>query len=234
MLDPRYVATVEERVYIEGPQRRIPDVWIQRVEEREPATAVLEPQAPGVVVVEVEELEVHEGRVEIRDAYNDMKLVTLIEVLSPTNKLPGPGRESYLRKQAEVLERDCHLVEIDLLRTGEHTLCVPEWRVQEFEPFEYLSCVNRWPRRTRFELYPSRLREPLPEVSIPLSAPDSDVLLSLHGVFEQVYDEGRYHRRVRYDEPCNPPLSDDDQQWAWECWREFRKRIMPSEREASK
>ena len=29
LLDPPYVATVEERVYIEGPQRRIPDVWIQ-------------------------------------------------------------------------------------------------------------------------------------------------------------------------------------------------------------
>ena len=32
-LDPRYVASVEERVYIEGPQRRIPDVWIQRTRD---------------------------------------------------------------------------------------------------------------------------------------------------------------------------------------------------------
>lgn len=234
MLDPRYVATVEERVYIEGLQRRVPDVWIQRVEEARPSTAVLEPQAPGVVVVEVEELEVHESRVEILDAYNDMKLVTLIEVLSPTNKLRGPGRESYLRKQEEILERDCHLVEIDVLRTGEHTLCVPEWRVQELEPFEYLSCVNRWPRRTRFELYPSRLRSPLPEIGIPLAAPDADVLLPLQSILEQVYDDGRYYRRVRYEESCNPALSDDDQQWAWDRWRVFQQKIVTSEEEASK
>jgi hypothetical protein len=26
----RYIATVEERVFVEGPQRRIPDVWVQR------------------------------------------------------------------------------------------------------------------------------------------------------------------------------------------------------------
>ena len=32
-LDPRYVTSIEERVFIEGPQRRIPDVWIQKVRE---------------------------------------------------------------------------------------------------------------------------------------------------------------------------------------------------------
>jgi hypothetical protein len=29
-LDPRYIATVEERVFVEGPQRRIPDVWVEK------------------------------------------------------------------------------------------------------------------------------------------------------------------------------------------------------------
>ena len=29
-LDPRYVTSLEERVFIEGPQRRIPDLWIQK------------------------------------------------------------------------------------------------------------------------------------------------------------------------------------------------------------
>src|SRR5262249_57764443 len=32
-LDPRYIASIEERVFIEGPQRRIPDVWIQKARE---------------------------------------------------------------------------------------------------------------------------------------------------------------------------------------------------------
>jgi hypothetical protein len=32
-IDPRYVASVEERVYIELPQRRIPDAWIQMLRQ---------------------------------------------------------------------------------------------------------------------------------------------------------------------------------------------------------
>ena len=40
LLDPRYVATVEERVFVEGPQRRIPDVRIDRVEESNGCAAV--------------------------------------------------------------------------------------------------------------------------------------------------------------------------------------------------
>src|SRR5690242_19345096 len=73
-LDPRYVASVEERVFIEGPQRRVPDVWIQKVPEAKGAPAVTEAEADTAVVLEVEELELRETRVEILDAYNGMKL----------------------------------------------------------------------------------------------------------------------------------------------------------------
>src|SRR5262245_2816730 len=61
-LDPRYVTSVEERVYIEGPQRRIPDVWLQK----RPGpisgggTAVAEPDTDAGVILEVDELEVHQ------------------------------------------------------------------------------------------------------------------------------------------------------------------------------
>jgi hypothetical protein len=214
LLDPRYVATVEERVYIEGPQRRIPDVWIQKTRDAESAIAVAEAHSTGAVIVEVEPLEVHESRIEIVDAYNDMKLVTLIELLSPTNKLPGPGFDSYQQKQQEMLERDCHLVEIDLLRRGDHVLAVPEWKLAELRNHNYLACVSRWPKRHRYELYPMPLREPLAEVSIPLADPDPDVVLSLQDVLTQVYDEGRYQRRIRYNDPCEPPLDPTDQEWA--------------------
>jgi len=214
LLDPRYVATVEERVYIEGPQRRIPDVWIQKSRDAGPTVAVAEPTSTGAVIVEVEPLEVHESRVEIVDAYNDMKLVTLIELLSPMNKLIGPGFDSYQQKQREILERDCHLVEINLLRRGDHVLAVPEWKLAELREHTYLACVSRWPHRNRYELYPMPLRERLAEVSIPLADPDPDVVLSLQDVLTQVYDEGRYQRRVRYNEPCEPPLDDPDQVWA--------------------
>ena len=55
--------------------------------------------------------------VEIRDRRN-RRLVTVIELLSPTNKTPGPDRDEYLAKRALILATSTHLVEIDLRRRG--------------------------------------------------------------------------------------------------------------------
>lgn len=77
------------------------------------------------VIVEIEDLEIHETRVEILDSYNGLKILALIEVLSPPNKDAGPGRRSYLAKQQETLARECHLIETDLLRHGQHVLAAP-------------------------------------------------------------------------------------------------------------
>jgi hypothetical protein len=221
-LDPRYVASIEERVFIEGPQRRVLDLWIQKVREAEPMTALAEPEADTAVIVEIDDLEIHETRVEILDAYNELKLVALIEVVSPTNKASGPGRVSYKAKQAETLARDCHLIEIDLLGHGHHVLCIPEWRVKPFKPFDSLCCVSRWPARKRYELYPRPLRQRLLRLRIPLADDDPDTTLDLQAAFEQVYVDGRYWRRVRYDQKCKPSLMSRDQKWADEQIASFR------------
>jgi hypothetical protein len=48
------------------------------------------------------------------------RVVTVLELLSPSNKTPGEGGlDSYLEKRAEILASRCHLVELDLLRGGE-------------------------------------------------------------------------------------------------------------------
>ncbi len=223
-LDPRYVASIEERVFVEGPRRRIPDFWVQKAaDEGNGGTATIaRTDADAAVILVVEELELHETRVEILDAYNKMKLVALIEVLGPTNKAQGPGRKSYVEKQQEVLARDCHLVEIDLLRGGRHALSVPAWRTNSLGAFDYLMCVNRWPQRHKYEVYPRSLRNQLPRLAIPLADPDPDVVLDVQAALEQVYVEGRYPRRVRYDQPCDPPLHAADQQWANERWAAYR------------
>ena len=46
--------------------------------------------------------------------------------------------------------------------------------------------------------------------------------LDLQASLEQVYAEGRYGRRIRYDRPCDPPLAADDQTWAFERIAAFR------------
>jgi hypothetical protein len=222
---PRYVASVEDRVYIEeAEQQRIPDLWVQKARPGGPGPIPADGSSTATpLVVEVQELEVREHYIEILDRYRDFGVVTVVELVSPSNKTAGPGRDSYLAKQREIRDSECHLVEIDLLRRGRHVMSIPESHVTRAEPFDYLICVNRWPARKRFELYPCTLRDPLPTIGIPLAEPDPDAPLAIQTALAQVYGDAGYDLRVRYDEPCVPPLSHADQEWASECWSAYRR-----------
>jgi hypothetical protein len=219
LLEPRYVTSVEERVYLQRSQSRKPDVRIEeaRSESKASATSAIAVHGDMAVIVEMLELEFKEHRVEILDSYNEMKLVAAIELVSPSNKRSGPGRQSYLKKQKQLLARNCHLIEIDLIRNGTHVMSIPSWRLEEVEPYDYLICISRWPLRHKFELYPRGLRDPLPIVRIPLVAPDADVPLNLQSAIEEVYHRARFGARIRYDKPCVPALPTDDQAWVYKC-----------------
>src|SRR5437588_621738 len=78
------------------------------------------------IVVEVSEVEVRQHYIEILDRYRDQKVVAVIELVSPSNKVAGAGREAYLLKQQQVRGTEAHFIEIDLLRYGAHVLSVPE------------------------------------------------------------------------------------------------------------
>lgn len=223
LLVPHYVASVEERVYLEEtPQQRIPDVWVQKVRESGGGVALAERAPAAPVILEVAELEVHQHYIAILDRYRDFKVVTVIELISPSNKDAGPGRDSYVAKQREIRASESHLVEIDLLRRGRHVSSVTASHLNGLGAYDYLTCVNRWPRRRRFELYPCHLREPLLRIDVPLAEPDADALLDLQAALEQAYWDGRYMLRVRYEDPCQPPLPPEDQQWASERWQAYR------------
>ena len=89
------------------------------------ATTVLEPGAPhGELTAHPEQ--VHEGFVQVRAAGDWDHVITIIELLSPANKAAGSaGREEYLQKQGEILRSETHLLEVDLLRRGLHTVAAP-------------------------------------------------------------------------------------------------------------
>jgi hypothetical protein len=214
LLRPRYIAAIEERVFVEGPSKeRIPDVWIERRKKRNGAIAVLEADTP--VVVKVPELEIHEAYVTILDQHSGQNLVSVIEVVSPTNKYAGPGRDSYLTKQREVRASDVHLVEIDLLRGGPHVLAVAEWMARSKGPYHYLACVNRARgERDEFDLYPRTLKQRLPKIAVPLAYDDPEVVLDVQAVLEQTYGDGCYADRIDYGVPCIPPLSRAEKAWA--------------------
>jgi len=215
-LGPRYVAAVEERVFVEGPDREVvPDAWLRKGQDRKDSGATAVAEIDVATRVHIEGLEVHESYIEILDLQSGKRVVTVIEVVSPANKFPGKGRESYEDKQREVLQSTTHLVEIDLLRAGQHVVAVPEWRIRGGEPYDYLVCVNRAEGlRDWYEVYSRRLRERLPRIGVPLAAGDPDVPLDVQAGIAQVYDAGAYRHRINYGAPCRPPLSEEDQAWA--------------------
>src|SRR5215831_1196728 len=56
----------------------------------------------------------HEEFIEIRQR-TDSRLVTLVDVVSPANKLTAAGRQAYLDKRREGRNSSTNLVEIDLV-----------------------------------------------------------------------------------------------------------------------
>jgi hypothetical protein len=200
LLRPRYIASTGERVYIEGPVER--------------------PMVDEPTVVEVPDLEIREPYIEILDRESGMRVVTVIELVSPTNKYAGSGRDAYTAKQREVRYSTTHLVEIDLLRFGPHVLAVSEAQVRGRFAYDYLISVSRAVEpRSRFEVYSWTVRQPLPRIRVPLAGDDPDVKLDIRATLEQAYEAGSYGERIDYHARCEAPLECDDQTWADELIR---------------
>ena len=220
---PRYHARMGERVYIlQPPQAMYPDVMLTRRPVREPAAVGL--AAPASEMTATEEgidmpitlvlppVEHREPFVEIIHAAGD-EVVTVIEVLSPANKTPGDGHRLYRRKQQEILDSPAHLIEIDLLSEGLHTVAISEEGMASLPPHRYLVSVKRAPERYRFEVYPIPLQRRLARIRVPLREPDVDVALDLQAVFEKCYDNGGYADFVDYQQPAPVALGPEEAAW---------------------
>lgn len=187
-LRPKYYARAEERVYIsdqDDPGRRVivPDILIED--------------------------DIHEFRVEVIDTAL-RKVVTVIEVLSPTNKVPGArGQDSYRRKRTEVMCSPSHWVEIDLLRDGA-TLVAGE----VLPKGDYFVHVSRVETRPSGSIWPIRLPQRLPVIPIPLRAPDPDAKLDLQAILNTIYDRSAYDLDLDYRKDPVPPLPPDYAAWA--------------------
>ncbi|MCA9271379.1 MAG: DUF4058 family protein, partial [Planctomycetales bacterium] len=226
-------ARVEERVYLEGPSGRVrsvyPDVYVVERPDA-PSTAPLAGATAGStltlaepMLLQVASEEVTEGFIEIREAGTDGKVITVIEFVSLSNKLPGTGRERYLKKQQECLAAGVNLVEIDLLRAGERVFAYSEDALPRDSRTPYRICTWRAARPDVFAYYPVPLREKLPAIAIPLRATDPDAPLDLQMLLDQAYRNGRYDDLDYSVEPA-PPLSGDDAAWADALLRERQLR----------
>lgn len=216
-LRPKYVARVEARVYIEGeddPARKefyIPDLRVakQKGTKKEARVKVAAGITAPIVVTDEPGLEVRETFLEVL-ALDTRTVVTVIEILSPSNKLSGAeGRVSYLAKRGEVLESNTHWVEIDLLRAGES---LPLRR--HLQPHDYLAYVSPVGMRPKGHAWPIRLDEPLPTIGVPLRKPDPEAALNLQEALASVYERAALDLSVDYTAAPTPPLKPDLAKWA--------------------
>ena len=214
---PNYIVKVEEHLFIHersATERDFlgrADVSVARGDVSLPArqgTQVLEAPVHGriPVAVDVERL----SFLEIRDR-RDRHLVTVVELLSPSNKRQGPDREQYLAKRRQLLASAVHLVEIDLLRGG------PRMPVEGLPDCDYCIVVSRVEKRPDVGIWPVRLRERLPVIPIPLRAPDADARLDLQEALNRLYDAAGYEDYI-YEGMPQPPLHPEDAAWV----RQFR------------
>jgi hypothetical protein len=179
---PKYICQVEERHDIHEPaddERRSVGYGDITVAEREPRRSIAETSAAGIAASVtgriLPDLEMErETRLEIRDG-KSRELVTVVELLSPTNKKRGTNRNPFLAKRRTLLESSAHYVEIDLLRGGDR---LP---VEGLHPCDNYALVSRTHERPAVEIWPCRLRQPLPAISIPLSPPGTGCFARLAG-----------------------------------------------------
>jgi hypothetical protein len=214
------IARVEERVVLEvgDDDRRAvyPDMKIAELPGGGGAAAAVASRRPTTepVIVEYDNEPATETYIHILEAGSGQRLVTVIEILSLANKLPGEGQRLYRPKQRELREAGVSLVEIDLLRRGERVLSLDAGRIPRRVRTHYQACVRRGWRPRRFEVYPVPLRATLPVLRIPLRETDPDAQLDLQAVLDQAYRKGRYHRTIDYTAPPEPPLTGTDVRWA--------------------
>lgn len=210
-LGANYLARIESRLYIRelsDEERRFfgrADLSVAATRGEVGAAAVAEIAAPvELLLPEVDTA--RDSWLEIRDR-RDRRVITVIELLSPTNKKRGPDRDAYLSKRNGILASPTHLVEIDLRRGGERP-ALPQLPVCDYYVF-----VSQYELRPRTGFWPIGLRDRLPKIQIPLSSPDPAVELDLQQILDRTYDLADYGKTI-YSEMPEPPLSSADAAWA--------------------
>ena len=160
--------------------------------------------------------EYREPFLEIRQVEPEHKLITGIEVLSPSNKRANTkGWWLYHRKRLAYLSGYANLVEIDLLRRGRRMPMASAW---PDSPYYLLVCRKK--QASRCSVWPAFFTEPLPAIPIPLAPPDADLSLDLQPFVEAIYARSRYERDIDYRRPLYPPLRTAEAAWLEERLRQ--------------
>ena len=210
---PGFFVKIEESVFIHEPDANErgkmfarPDVSV--FERDGGGVAVAEPRTNSLAarIAQLPDVEIEKhSYVEIRDRHS-RGLVTLIEVLSPSNKRYGPDREQYMQKRGILMYSPVSIVEIDLLRGGPH---LPLTGIPDCD---YRVMVSRRSMRPDVLAWAINLRDVLPVIPIPLKGDVPDASLDLQALLHKVYDAAGYEDYI-YSTSPEPPLTIEQFEW---------------------
>ena len=225
-LPDRYRIALQRRVEVEEPfgapselNLMIPDAMVTSEStavppaggERAAAVAAPPDEAVAVRVRMPREVSVLWLRVE---TVPERELVTVVEVLSPTNKRPGEGRRRYIRKREAIVAGLVNLVEIDLLR---------RWEPMPLETSppagDYRILVCRSLESPGALLYPFMVRQHIPKFTLPLRSEDEAYApeVDLGAIVDRLHHTARYNLEIRYDAlPPEPAFEAAVQEWVEE------------------
>ena len=196
------------------------DRYRARVNQRHYVT---EGESSGSIV----QKEHHEDYIEIRQR-SDGRLITLVDVVSPANKLTTAGRSAYLDTRREGKNAGANLVEIDLVLQGQPTL---EYSREGLPDWDYAVTVTRSTQPVRYEIYTATLQKRLPRFRLPLADDDRDTVLDLQTAFTRCYDQGGFVSKIDYGRDPAMTLSEEDRRWLDELLKQqkLRQRVATHE-----
>lgn len=223
LVQPSYRVAIERRAYMAvmtteaGELVGKPDVMlIAGRQMRETNVAYrLEPAGTGPIIVQLPAPEeVVERYLEIRDVTSG-EVITVLELLSPGNKLSAQGRRQYEEKRTAILGSRTNLVEIDLLRVGRAFPIDPQPDDRDrLKQAAYRVVVSRAGQRPLGEAYLFSIRDQIPVIPIPLRDHEPEPELPLNELVHDVYQRGRYDLAIDYLQPAPPPpFSNEDAKW---------------------
>jgi len=211
---PKYQVAIEQRNFLSlaasEPSVGEPDVLVIAPASRSgielTRTAAPSPVATSYTVALPAPERVIERYLAVRDVESG-EVITVIEILSPSNKLED--RRRYERKRSRVLATMTNLVEIDLLRSGK-----PMPMHGNFPQTAYRVLVSRALQRPEAQVFPIGLRQPIPDIPIPLRPGEEEPHLPLNQLLHTLYDSAGYDLFINYGQPATPPLAEADAAWA--------------------
>lgn len=210
---PRYYVKIDEHIYLhelEQEERRLvghADLGVGEVHRghvRPSGMNTLEAPAQ-VLLPPAVDVERH-SFLEIRDR-EGQQIVTVLEMLSPSNKRAGSDREQYVNKRMQLLSSPVNLVELDLLRGS------PRLPLINLPACDYYVLVSRAEQRPEAGVWPVRLADRLPVIPVPLRAGEADATLDLQELLHQVYDAAGYDLYIYGGSP-EPALTAEQTAWA--------------------